>query len=294
MTFESSIFEIKREIRRLEQDIKGLDSILAAEVAAEAQKNSWSTWLLSPIYKKAEDSDEEKARKDRARQERRIEKDMKERRLDANKSRLKTTETLMRTLKAEIDAADSRDEVMIQNIQHKIWMREYRERQEKEQAEKAERDRKAQQMRQQQEQQRKKEREAAEVLRQEQAAKRAAEQKRYEDENRKWQEIIEEQARKRWEHSTFSTFAERSGPQTRTATCQHDGWWPKVQGRTVCPECYESWTYLLQCPGCAMKACPRCQAAVRPRRPRNATRTDRRVPPRIRTPSPDYDYDCHW
>jgi curved DNA-binding protein CbpA len=93
MTFESSIFEIKREIRRLEQDIKDLDSILAAEAAAETQKNSWSTWLLSPVYKKAEDSNEEKARKDRARQERRIEKDMKERRLDANKARLKTTET---------------------------------------------------------------------------------------------------------------------------------------------------------------------------------------------------------
>ena len=120
MIFESSIFEIKREIRRLEQDIKGLDMILAAEAAAKAQENSWSTWLLSPIYKKAEDSDEEKARKDRVRQERRIEKDMKEWRLDANKARLKTTETSMRTLKAEIDAADSRDEAMIQSIQHRI------------------------------------------------------------------------------------------------------------------------------------------------------------------------------
>jgi hypothetical protein len=33
---------------------------------------------LSPIYKKAEESGEEKALKDRARQERRIEKNMKE------------------------------------------------------------------------------------------------------------------------------------------------------------------------------------------------------------------------
>lgn len=45
--------------------------------------------MLSPIYKKAEDSEEEKARKDRERQERRIEKDMKERRLGLKKADLK-------------------------------------------------------------------------------------------------------------------------------------------------------------------------------------------------------------
>jgi hypothetical protein len=183
-------------------------------------KNSWSTWLLSPVYKKAEDSNEEKARKDRARQERMIEKDMKERRLDANKARLKTTETSMRTTRAEIDAADSRDEAIIQNIRHGIWMKESRQRQEKE---KAEKDRKAQQMRQQQEQREKREREAAEALRQ-QAANRAAEQKRYEEESRNWQKIFEEEVWKQREHSTFSNFGERLDPQTRTATCQHDGW----------------------------------------------------------------------
>ena len=34
-----------------------------------AQENSWVTWLLSPLYKKVEDSEEEKERKDRGRQE---------------------------------------------------------------------------------------------------------------------------------------------------------------------------------------------------------------------------------
>ena len=68
---DSSIFELRRNIRRLEQEIKNLDSIVAAEAATEAQKNSWGTWLLSPIFGKAEeDSEEEKARKDRERQER--------------------------------------------------------------------------------------------------------------------------------------------------------------------------------------------------------------------------------
>lgn len=65
----------------MEQEIKNLDSIVAAEAAAEAQKNSWGTWLLSPIYKTVEDTEEEKEHKDRERQVRKGEKDMKERRL---------------------------------------------------------------------------------------------------------------------------------------------------------------------------------------------------------------------
>jgi len=45
--------------------------------------------LLSSIYKKAEDSEEEKARRERERQEKRIEKDMNERRLESKKADLK-------------------------------------------------------------------------------------------------------------------------------------------------------------------------------------------------------------
>ena len=82
--------------------------------------------------------------------------------------------------------------------------------------------------------------------------------------------------------------------QAYTSICRHDGWWSKVQGRTECPKCDEIWTYLLQCPGCQMKACPRYQAAIRPRILRNAARTNRRTPPRVRTPSPDFNFDYGW
>ena len=107
--FGSSIFELQRGVRRLEQEIEIINSILAAEAATEAQRNTWATWLLSPIYKKAEDSEEEKARKDRERQKRRIEKDMKERRLELKTADLKTEEDRFRKTKEEIDAADLSD-----------------------------------------------------------------------------------------------------------------------------------------------------------------------------------------
>lgn len=289
--FESSIFEAKREIRRLEQNIKALDSILAAEAAVEAQKNSWSTWLLSPIYKKAEESEEEKARKDRARQERRVEKDMKERRLEARKANLKTTEQQQLASKATFDTANLRDDVMLSDLYTWIWNRDHRQRQERE---KAERDRRAEQMRQEQQQREKREREAAETLRKQQAAQRAAQQKRYEEELARQKKIIEEAAKiHRKQHAHF-TSAERTTPQSRRAACHHDGWWPKVQGRTACPECYDVWLYLLQCPGCAMMACPKCQAAVRPKRPRGTARGYGRVPPRARPSSPEYGCDDYF
>jgi len=261
----------------------------------EAQKNSWGTWLLSPIYKKAEDSEEEKARKDRERQERRIEKDMKERRLGLKKADLKKEESLLRKAKEEVDAADLVDNGKIRVIQDRIRARETRERQERD---RVERERIAKIWKQQQEEQREKwEREAAEALRKQQVEERAAEQKRQEEHARKWQKIIDDEAKKCREQYAHLNLPERfftaegSTRQASTSTCPHDGWWPKVQGRTACPECYEIWTYLLQCPGCKMKACPRCQGAIRPRIPRNAARTNQRAPPRVRTPSPYFFYD---
>lgn len=290
--FDSSIFEIQRRIWRLEQDIANLDSIFAAEAAAEAWKNSWGAWLLSPLSKKTEDSDVEKERKDRARQERRIEKDMKERRLCSNKADLETQENALNKAKEEVDAANRDDEEKIRVIVARIRARENRERQERERRERErqekerqewerhERERIAELWKQQQEQREKWQREAAEALRKQQED-RAAEQKRRE--TRKFQK----------RHAHPNPPGGDTG-QAYTTTCRHDGWWPKVQGRTACPECDESWTYLLQCPGCMIQACPKCQAAIRPRKPRNTARTNRKAPPRVRTPSPDFGYHYDW
>ena len=88
----------------MEQAIKNLASLIAAMAAEEARKNSWGTWLLSPLYKKVQESEEVKAQKDIARQERRIEKDMKERRLEAEKAKLKATKTSLETSQVKIDA----------------------------------------------------------------------------------------------------------------------------------------------------------------------------------------------
>lgn len=64
------------------------------------------------------------------------------------------------------------------------------------------------------------------------------------------------------QYSEWQNDAEVSG----SSFCSYNAWWSEFEGRQACPKCYEVWTYLLQCPKCEMKACPRCQASIRPRR----------------------------
>jgi hypothetical protein len=253
VAFDSSIFEMHREIQRLEQEIKILDGIAAAEEATEAWKTSWRAWLLSPLYKKTKESEEEKALKDRGRQERRIEKDMKERRLRPKKANLEKEEILLRMAKEEVETADQEDDKKIKLIQERIRARETLERQEKER-----------QYRQKVQEQAEKE---AESRRRQQAQQQAEK---------------EAEARRR---QPAAAARQQEKEQTRgRSSCSHDGWWQRVQGRTVCPQCQSMWTYLLQCPGCELQVCPKCQGAIRRGR-------QRRPAQRIRTPNPDsYDW----
>jgi hypothetical protein len=83
---------------------------------------------------------------------------------------------------------------------------------------------------------------------------------------------------------------------TSASSCVHDGWWPKIQGRTACPDCHEVWTYLLKCPRCPKMACPKCQSDIRQNRRRE---TPRYGASRYRETSPvppayEHDYHDYW
>ncbi|KAI3329548.1 DnaJ domain-containing protein [Ustulina deusta] len=252
---ESSIFELQRDIRRLENEIKVLESTATAEAAQEARDNSWSAWLLSPIYKKAPVSEEEQTQKERRKQERRVEKDMKERRLYSKQADLKKQESLLKTGEAEVNSADSVDDWKIRSLQAIIRDRETRAR---EARERAQREEAARMRKREQEEWEKRQREAAEQRRKRQAE--AAARRRQEEQDRA--------ARAR----SWEDFFDDGEPYVSAAgACIHDGWWGKVQGRRACPKCYDTWNYLLECPGCKMEACPKCQSTIRPRR-RNRNR----------------------
>lgn len=254
----------------MEQEIKILNITLAAEAVAVAQKNSWGAWLLSAIYKRAEDSEEEKARKDRGIQERRIEKDMKERWLEFRKVSLKNEEDLLRRTKEEVDAADLCDNKEIQRLRDVMRAREQMERQEKE---RIERERLAKIWKEHQEQ---REREEAERFRKTPADIYAREQtqRRKESNGQKY---------------TNFDFGNKGNGANRTSSCKHQGWWHKVQGRAACPKCYRIWTYLLRCPSCQVNACPNCLPKIR--KSMRGTAMNPENPQRERSRRSFYDYE---
>ena len=299
---EPPIFELQRTIRRLEQEIKNLAGIEAAERAAEARKNSWRTWILSPLYKKVEESEEEKSRKDKESQERRIEKDLKERRLDSQKAELLKKEDQMKEAKESIDAENLRNDQSIEVIEAR---KRYREEQERRQKEREEQERLANIRRAQAEQQAriwKEQQEAqARIWRQQQEQREKSAQKAREEFLKAQAEDEAARAARQQQYERLyrntrndpqPRFTSNSTRQTYTSACDHGGWWDKVHKRTDCPKCHDVWNYLLQCPGCQTKACPRCQSDMRPRSQRHHARTNQRGARRPRSPSPyGYDYD---
>ncbi|KAK3635615.1 hypothetical protein LTR56_014655 [Elasticomyces elasticus] len=310
-TLVASMRELQRTIASLEQEIKNLNSISAAEAAVEARKNSWGTWLVSPLFKKGEESEEEKARKGVKIQERKMEKDMKERRIESRKADLRRGKALYDAAKAEIDAADRCEDAKIQAIQAKGRAREDRERaakarseaewlakickqqrEQQEERERVERERLTRIWRQQEEQ--RMEQQRADQAAAERYAAQCAQQ---EEDRRRRQKIINDEAQRRRDFDSryggtqsniYNThgFAEHSYSSSRKidrSDCLHDVWWDKAQGRMQCPECSDVWMYMLECPKCSMKACPKCQSSIRGRIPRGSAR--------LRSPSPVYHYD---
>lgn len=159
-------------------------------------------------------------------------------------------------------------------LQDRLWARETRERQA---SERTEREELARFCRQQQEQLEKQAKEATEALRNQQVEK----QKCQEEWEREWQNGVNDESRTQQQHTRFNVL-DGNHNQTHSLACRHDCWWPEVKSHTFCPVCHEAWAYLLQCPSCEMKACPRCQSTIRPRK---------RVINRLKTSSPDYYAD---
>lgn len=276
---EASIFELRREFQQLEQEIKYLASIAAAEAALEASKNSWATWVLSPFYKQVRESENGKARKEKECQERRTEKDLKERRWASQQAQLREQEEQMEQAKKDFDAAGLIDDQAIDAIEAKKRNRDVQKQDEREMIE---RQRRAELLKQQQEQHARERRESERLVKEKLAKRKKAQQEQWEKEAQRARDVLKKQQSKaraaesarqeeyrrsqqrRILHSGSSNGCTRK-PYTSKSSCEHHGWWNKILGRAACPRCDDVWNYMLQCPGCSTEACPKCQSEVRPR-----------------------------
>jgi hypothetical protein len=277
---ESEIFEFSSVRKRLEKEIRDLQDVAAAETAEKDWENSWTLYLMSPIFKRPQRTEEEILRRDRERQERRIQKDMKERRMQANKTSLTKKEAQLAAAREAFESADRGDAARIETLRRIIEMHSARER--------AERDRieveRLEKLRKQAEEDRRR----REVEAREEMLRRWREQR--EKSERKVETMRREADLRRFQPDAYDDWPGMNSASS--SSCIHDGWWPKIQGRAACPECHDVWTYLLRCPSCPKMACPKCQSDLRPRGGRRGTARPAAPRHRERSPAPAaYGYD---
>lgn len=65
--YDDKIFELKREVRKLQAAIREIEDKVKKEKEEEAAKNSWGRWFLNPLSGKPVETEEEKERKARER-----------------------------------------------------------------------------------------------------------------------------------------------------------------------------------------------------------------------------------
>ncbi|KAH8805183.1 DnaJ domain-containing protein [Xylogone sp. PMI_703] len=297
---------IKEEAQKIHDGINLLVEIDKAEDAEDAAAKSWTTWLLSSIYQKRVRTEEEKATRASERLQRLHNRSFKEMDLKKKESKLKEYEDILRIRREEFDRANKKDDNVKAQLEEKIRIREKREKEKKERVEaevRAEAWKKYWEQREKEAaEQRKKDEERRQQQEKEAAQRRMREQeerrKKAEAAERAWkkmEETLEEEMRK----ARSAGFGKTQGAKEQEI-CDHDGWWNKVSGRLACEKCFAAhYGYLLQCPGCQMKACATCQAALRPRRHNYRKKFDRRPKEEwAKSPSPEpqsytsyYEYD---
>ena len=209
-----------------------LDKLISAEAAEGTHKQGWTAWLLSPIYTQPEESEEEKQRKSRVRQERQVEKVLKERRLESQRAWLREERDRCAQAEGYKLSADASDDVVLQSLEATVRAREAREGLERWKKESDARF--------------KREEEQAELHRQQEQQAREAELAR----------ILKA---KRQQNASEADRTKGAEAKARQSSCSHRGFWTETQGFATCAGCQNIGISLLECPGCGIKACPKCQ-----------------------------------
>ena len=112
----------------MKQELERLARTEAYETDLESREGSWASNYRSPQTQHLYDNEEEKTRRDRARQERMIEKDLRERRLDRFQRELLNRQNQIDEAKKCIDAQNLRDDQAIESILLRLRSRGPRER----------------------------------------------------------------------------------------------------------------------------------------------------------------------
>ena len=275
--YDGEVFELRRNIRKLVTELKRLKDQDDEDVRKEREINGWWAYLTSPISGPVKETDEQKQERETNRINRLASKRIKESEMAEKEARLQRLQDALQDVNGRIADENKKVEDEKRRLEEEARvrklkleqeardraMREMRERRAKLQREQAERAakeaREAQAAREAWEEQERARIAAAAVA----AARRHREaEERVEAMRRAAKERVKATQRAA-EEATKKSQRERSGLRTQS-TCQHKGWWPKVEGRHLCAECHSMQNrFALQCPGCKMVACAGCQKNLR-------------------------------
>jgi hypothetical protein len=132
---DDAIFELKREIRKLQAAIRELEENEKAERDEEAAKNSWTRWMLNPIYGKRVETEEEKEKKGKVRIDRMHSIRFKERELGRKDEDLRVWEERLRVKEREKEVGDQKDDAARSVLEEVVLRKKERARREKERVE---------------------------------------------------------------------------------------------------------------------------------------------------------------
>ena len=274
--YDGDIFEANRVVRRLVADLKRLQDQDDEEKRKEKERNSWWTYMTSPIYSKPKETEIEKQERENKRLQRLASRSIKENELTQRNAKLQSLQDALQDVSSKIAAVKKKeeDEARVQAAKRQERLRKEQEakrlREEEEMCEartrwaKMQEDRAAQAA--------KEAREAA----QERVRKATDERRKAESEERARAARVAEAARKAQDqpHGTFQpeTPSYRASRASRAShasasnetTCRHDKFWTKIEGSHLCSNCHSTQRHFaFQCPGCRKIACASCRRSLR-------------------------------
>ena len=258
---EDELFESNRVLRKLEASVRQSQELDAEDDRKEKARNSWWTYLATPIYgKAAEETEQEKSLRQMERLQRGASRRIKESEVVKQKKEVEGLLSKIDSVKFWIETEKKRaaDETAAAERARRARMRdEERERQEQERRKREENLFRAETIR--------KQREKEERERQQKAAQEYMERMERESQERedRWAEEARQRAREAAARAQRNQ-GRQNGQTNETNECRHQKFSNKIDGRHLCSECKTFQPrFAFRCPGCSKVACASCRQKLR-------------------------------
>jgi hypothetical protein len=289
--YDSDVFEVNRVIRRLIADLKRLQDQDDEALRKERERKSWWTYLTSPMYGKAQETAEQKQQRATERYQKIASKRIKGIDLKQQEARLQILKISLQNVNSKIaaekqkneyeaqaDAARRQEEQLRKEQEAKKRSDEQRERERQAKWEAAHAELRREAAREARAREARQATEAQERMRKEKAAREAARKVQEAEARLRAAREVEAALRNGMSKpATTSNSSHRASNSTKKDTCQHEAFWPKLEGSHLCSQCcVVQRRFAFRCPGCQMIACANCRQSLRAERARNWRGSGRR------------------